>query len=39
MVLKVSVKDIQLANCLNLPHNEKEMVRCDIKDKRFDYEW
>ncbi len=28
-----------IANCLNLPHNEKEMVRCDIKDKRFDYEW
>ena len=26
-------------NCLNLPHNEKEMVRLDIKDNRFKYHW
>ena len=28
-----------IANCLNLPHNEKEMVRLDIDDKRFNYKW
>ena len=28
-----------IANCLNLPHNEKEMVRLDIKDNRFKYHW
>jgi dTDP-4-dehydrorhamnose 3,5-epimerase len=28
-----------IANCLNLPHNENEMIRSDIDDKRFDYEW
>jgi len=28
-----------VANCLNLPHNEKEMIRSDINDKRFNYEW
>ena len=28
-----------IANCLNLPHNEKEMIRSDIDDKRFNYEW
>lgn len=28
-----------VANCLNLPHNEKEMVRIDHNDKKFDYEW
>ena len=28
-----------IANCLDLPHNEKEMVRKDINDKRFNYDW
>ena len=28
-----------IANCLDLPHNEKEMVRLDVKDNRFKYHW
>ena len=28
-----------IANCLNLPNNEKEMVRLDIKNKRFNHNW
>ena len=28
-----------IANCLNLPHNEREMIRSDINDKRFNYDW
>ena len=28
-----------IANCLNLSHNEKEMVRLDVDDKRFNYKW
>lgn len=28
-----------IANCLNLPHNEKEMVRHSIDDERFNYKW
>lgn len=28
-----------IANCLNLPHNEKEMVRLDYNDIKFDYNW
>ena len=28
-----------IANCLNLPHNEKEMVRLNIKNKRFNHNW
>ncbi len=28
-----------IANCLNLPHNEREMVRSEINEKRFKYEW
>ena len=28
-----------VANCLDLPHNEKEMVRLDIEDKRFNHKW
>ena len=28
-----------IANCLNLPHNEKEMIRSDINDDRFNYKW
>jgi len=28
-----------IANCLNLPHNESEMVRLDINDNRFKYHW
>ena len=28
-----------IANCLNLPHNEKEMVRKDHSDKKFNFKW
>jgi len=28
-----------IANCLNLSHNEKEMFRLDMDDKRFNYKW
>ena len=28
-----------IANCLNLPHNEKEMVREDPFNKKFNYNW
>lgn len=28
-----------VANCLNMPHNEKEMVRKDLHDKYFNYNW
>ena len=28
-----------IANCLNLPHNEEEMVRSEINEKRFKYKW
>jgi dTDP-4-dehydrorhamnose 3,5-epimerase len=28
-----------IANCLNLPHNEKEMVREDHFNKKFQYDW
>ncbi len=28
-----------IANCLTLPHNEKEMVRKDPNDKYFNYNW
>ena len=28
-----------IANCLTLPHNEKEMVRKDPGDKNFNYKW
>ena len=28
-----------IANCLDLPHNEKEMVRLEIDDERFSYKW
>ncbi len=28
-----------IANCLNLPHNEKEMVREDPFSKKFNYNW
>ena len=28
-----------IANCLDLPHNEKEMIRSSIDDKRFNYKW
>ena len=28
-----------IANCLNLPHNEKEMVRLNITDQKFKYDW
>ena len=28
-----------IANCLTLPHNEKEMVRKNPGDKNFNYKW
>ncbi len=28
-----------IANCLNLPHNEKEMVRESYDNKKFNYNW
>ena len=28
-----------IANCITLPHNEKEMVRKDSTDKYFNYNW
>lgn len=28
-----------IANCLNLPHNENEMVRENYSDKKFNYNW
>jgi dTDP-4-dehydrorhamnose 3,5-epimerase len=28
-----------IANCLNLPHNENEMVRIDPFDKSIDFNW
>ena len=28
-----------IANCLNLPHDENEMVRKDPVDKNFKYSW
>ena len=28
-----------IANCLTLPHNEKEMIRKDHFDKSFNYNW
>ena len=28
-----------IANCLTLPHNEKEMVRLDSNDSKFKYKW
>ena len=28
-----------IANCLTLPHNEKEMVRKNMFDKSFSYKW
>ena len=32
-------KESIIANCLTLPHNEKEMIRKDPKDKYFCYNW
>ena len=31
--------DSIIANCLTLPHNEKEMVRKEPNDKKFNYNW
>ena len=35
----ISKEESIIANCLTLPHNEKEMVRKDKDDKFFSYEW
>ena len=32
-------KESIIANCLTLPHNEKEMVRKKFNDKIFNYKW
>lgn len=32
-------KESIIANCLTLPHNEKEMVRKEFNDKTFNYNW
>ena len=32
-------KESIIANCLTLPHHEKEMVRKDPDDKTFNYKW
>ena len=31
--------DSIIANCLDLPHDEKEMVRLNPDDKKFNYKW
>ena len=28
-----------IANCLTIPHDEREMVRKDPSDKKFNYNW
>ena len=35
----LSESEAIIANCLTIPHNEKEMVRKDHRDKFFNYEW
>lgn len=35
----LSKEESIIANCLTIPHNEKEMVRKDPKDEFFSYEW
>ena len=35
----LSKEESIIANCLTLPHNEKEMVRKAPNDKFFNYEW
>ena len=35
----LDTKESIIANCLTLPHNEKEMVRKDPFDKSFNYKW
>ena len=35
----LNFKESIIANCLTLPHNEKEMVRKDPDDKTFNYKW
>ena len=39
MVLRELENESYIANCLTLPHNEKEMVRKDPNDKYFNYNW
>ena len=35
----LNFKESIIANCLTIPHNEKEMVRKDPNDKIFNYIW
>jgi|TARA_B110000881_G_C18509153_1_gene481287 dTDP-4-dehydrorhamnose 3,5-epimerase len=28
-----------IANCMSIPHDEKEMIRKEILDKKFNYNW
>jgi len=35
----LSNSDSIIANCMTMPHNEKEMLRKDPLDKSFTYKW
>ena len=35
----LSESEAIIANCLTIPHNEKEMVRMDSNDPKFKYNW
>ena len=35
----LSKEESIIANCLTLPHNEREMIRKDPSDKIFNYKW
>jgi len=35
----LSKEESIIANCLTLPHNEREMIRKDPSDKNFNYKW
>ena len=35
----LSKEESIIANCLTLPHNEREMIRKDPFDKNFNYKW
>ena len=35
----IDTEESIIANCLDNPHDEKEMVRKDISDKYFNFNW
>ena len=39
MDLRVDKEESIIANCLTIPHDEKEMVRLDQNDKIINYNW